>query len=355
MNYRPVIALVLLIISIPLRAQKRFEWIIHPAFEKADPFVNGVAFVTQGDSVHFIDITGKRLHSYLKKEASQFSEDMCLIVVNGKHGFLDRSGNMVVKPQYDYATNFAEGIAIVLTKDKMGAIDKKGNMVIPAIYFGLLAPAEGLVPASKYPEKKWGFMDTKGKTVIPFVYDNVKNAPGVNPFKNGLATVTLQGKMGYIDKTGKMVIANKFDQADDFEGDLAKASYKGKWGFIDKTGKFVIPAIYESYPAGFSEGLAHVNTGPWDHPQFGYFDTTGKMIIPARYTWADSFHDGVAMVKQGDQTLYINKAGEVVSAPAVTPKHDAAFPALEEVGELSDGLRAARKNGLWGYMKPRIN
>jgi len=353
MKYKVILPLVVVVIVVPLYAQRRFEWVIHPTFDKADPFVNGVAFVVKGDSVHFIDQTGKRLHSYLKVDVGSFFDDMAVIVVNGKRGFVDRSGNIVIKPQYDHVTDFAEGLSMILTKNKMGAIDKQGRVVIPATYFALLAPTEGLIAAQSNTDKKWGFIDTKGKVVVPFKYDDVKNAPGVMPFKNGLATAVLQGKIGYIDKTGKTVIPHKFDQADDFQGDLAKVLVKSKWGFIDKTGKFVIQPTYESYPSGFSDGLMYVNVSKTDVPQYGYFDTSGKVVIPAKYSWAESFNDGIAKVQIGDQVLYINKAGETVDPPM--PKRNSIYPALDEVGEPSDGLRAAKKNGKWGYVKAREN
>jgi hypothetical protein len=48
------------------------------------------------------------------------------------------------------------------------------------------------------------------------------------------------GKYGYIDKTGKIVIKPQFDKAYDFSEGLASISLNGKWGFIDNTGKIAI-------------------------------------------------------------------------------------------------------------------
>ena len=43
---------------------------------------------------------------------------------------------------------------------------------------------------------KWGFIDKSGKVVIPFKYDDAL------PFSEGFAVVELDGKDGYIDKNG---------------------------------------------------------------------------------------------------------------------------------------------------------
>ncbi len=47
---------------------------------------------------------------------------------------------------------------------------------------------------------KWGYVNTKGDVIIPFQYDNI-----VMAFSFGEAKVTLNGRTFYIDKTGKEV------------------------------------------------------------------------------------------------------------------------------------------------------
>ena len=45
--------------------------------------------------------------------------------------------------------------------------------------------------------KTWGFIDKTGKMVIPDKYDNVDH------FEEGVAQVSVGKKIGYIDKEGK--------------------------------------------------------------------------------------------------------------------------------------------------------
>jgi WG containing repeat len=50
----------------------------------------------------------------------------------------------------------------------------------------------------------------------------------------------LEGRYGYIDKSGRMVIEPQFGNALFFSGGLADASLpNGTTGYIDKSGKFV--------------------------------------------------------------------------------------------------------------------
>jgi hypothetical protein len=66
-------------------------------------------------------------------------------------------------------------------------------------------------------------------------------------FSEGLANIDFGNKgMGYIDKTGKVVIPARFDTACAFRDGLAMVKEGRTWGFIDKTGQMVIE--YKTMP-----------------------------------------------------------------------------------------------------------
>jgi WG containing repeat len=50
---------------------------------------------------------------------------------------------------------------------------------------------------------------------------------------SGLHPVSVEGKWGYIDKTGAIKIQPQFDGARDFSDGLAMVSVAYKWGYID--------------------------------------------------------------------------------------------------------------------------
>src|SRR5947199_3031800 len=49
---------------------------------------------------------------------------------DGKWGYISRTGEVVIKPQYDDAWDFSEGLAYVRAGMRRGLIDKTGQMVI---------------------------------------------------------------------------------------------------------------------------------------------------------------------------------------------------------------------------------
>ena len=72
-------------------------------------------------------------------------------------------------------------------------------------------------------------------------------------FSEGLAQVLLNGKWGYIDKTGKEVIPCKYDWAWQFYEGFAQVSTKGKWGYVDKQGNW-----YDEKPSALPESINRI-------------------------------------------------------------------------------------------------
>src|SRR5579871_4742396 len=61
-----------------------------------------------------------------------FSEGLAAIKVDGQYGYIDKSGKMVIKPQFWEAADFSEGKALVrfLGKPGFNFIDKTGKIRI---------------------------------------------------------------------------------------------------------------------------------------------------------------------------------------------------------------------------------
>lgn len=78
---------------------------------------------------------------------------------------------------------------------------------------------------------KYGFIDKSGKIVIKPQFDNAGS------FSEGLAAVKLDGKYGLIDKNGKIILEPQFDKIDYFTP--IGIQINGKWGTIDENGKFI--------------------------------------------------------------------------------------------------------------------
>ena len=339
-----LLALCLLVGCFPLAASATGVTITQVIPYKYDIFANGgdfsegLASVSLNGKHGFIDKTGKAVIPFKYDATGSFSEGLASVCRNGKWGVIDKTGKEIVPCKYDYVEDFSEGLARVEVNDQgvwmSGYINKTGKEVIPCRYGFASSFSDGLAAMGLIDEDgyvgKVGFVDKTGKEVIPFQYDYAES------FSEDLAVVcNRRYGYGFIDKTGQEVIPCKYDDAVSFSGGLAKVKLDDKWSFIDKTGREVIPYKY-SYMADFSEGLAAVEL----NDKWGFIDKTGQEVVPCKYGGAASFSEGLATVcNDRGKHGFIDKTGKEV----IPFKYDG-------TGAFSEGFVSVKLNGKWGYI-----
>jgi hypothetical protein len=274
--------------------------VVEPQYDRAETFAEGLAWVEKDGKGGYIDPNGREVtplqyHTYSN---NQFSEGMAAVNVgdyaNGKWGFINRSGALVIQPEFELTGSFSEGLAFVVRDRKRGFVDRKGDLVIPPSFEMAQGFSEGLAPVRPR-GGKWGYIDKSGTFVIPPQFDMAM------PFNEGLAFV-VNMEIGQrvsrgeycIDKTGKIVLnpGGPF-----FEG-LAvvnEGTYtQGRWGYRNRQGEYVIAPQFAD-ARRFSEGLAAVQTeGKW-----GFINKQGKLVIQPKFSACGLFHSGLAPVSIG--------------------------------------------------------
>ncbi len=214
-------------------------------FSSAGAFKNGKATVTENG-------VSKELNRFAKSEPEKvaekdpdlaFHEGLACVKINGKWGFQDEGGTMIVPAIYDVTLPFKKGLGAVQSGLYWGFVDRKGKMIIPARYtsFFHVAIAANLLAVKK--TDKYGFIDFKGVTVIPFIYD-MASLFGTGTDK--LIDVKLNGKWGCINAKGIIIVSLKYDRPLLFWKGYAQAVSSNKYGIVDHNGKIVTPLIYES-------------------------------------------------------------------------------------------------------------
>jgi|GEM_PF-2762383 len=192
-----------------------------------------------------------------------------------------------------------------------------------------------------------GYIDRTGKVVIPpvhsqeaspqFYFDGavrIADSLGALGFSAGLTPVRIGAGYGFISETGKVVIQPRFEYAGPFSEGFACIRIDQKYGYIDKAGRVVISPQFQD-AAGFSDGLAAVVLGG----KYGYSDTAGRIVIAPRFESADRFVEGLAPVRIGATYGYVNKTGDIV----IKPQFDTARP-------FSEGLAEVTLDRKYGYI-----
>lgn len=189
------------------------------------------------------------------------------VYVNGKWGYADEKGKIVIPAGFDAARAFVGGLA------QVGVVD------------------EELPEVGREPNLKWGYIDERGRVVVELRY------AVLHAFVEGLAAVA--------------VLDAEKPENSSLGRDRQLERRNLKWGFIDGSGQVVIPV--EFLDAGdFSEGLAHVNVGKASKSMcgkprnYGYIDKTGAFVIAPQFASASGFKNGRARVSIG-QTRYVGR------------------------------------------------
>lgn len=188
---------------------------------------------------------------------------------------------------------------------------------------------------------KSGFMDRSGRIIIATQFD------GVYPFSEGLAAVKVGSRFGFINTNGTIVITPQFDDVRNFRygraavkvccGLWEKENQGDKYGFIDQKGKFIAPPNFRRVGWYFSDGLAY---GINEAGNAGFIDRNGKTLFEGKVRGAVGFASGLAGASEdGVKWGYLDRKGNW----SISPQYDG-------VGPFADGLAAVSVGGRIGYV-----
>ncbi len=302
---------------------KEGEVMIEPQFAYAADFSEGlglVAFVEGiGPAEHgFIDVNGELVIEPQFKRANSFSNGYAAVLKGAEYGYINPQGEMAIILEHlsGYQLighdDFSDGLArLGYRKTKtdpqqeseyfVAYINTNGEMVIPPIYETGTYFNEDLALVQN--EKTEYYLDTEGNVVMEFDQEEFFRCP----FQEGLACVTENGKRGFINRDGEMVIEPRYDRVKSFSNGLASVMKGESWGYINNEGEFVIEPQY-SHAQSFSEGLAWVEIeGKW-----GLIDRTNQLLIEPIFDYALSFHGGLALVTVEEDSWFINRSGDFI-------------------------------------------
>lgn len=341
-------------------------------FKWANSFKEGLAAVLIDGKWGYINKQGQLIIEPQFIHASDFNNNIAIAGIKNKRFCIDQSGKFLSK-KYDQISRFSEGLADVRLKGKGGYIDLSGKLVIPLEFSSTLRFSEGMGPVY-IDNKHLGFINTKGEMIIEPIYQ------WTSGFNEGIAAVYRKKGHGYINYLGEAITSFNFAFVQEFSNGLAAACFNqgGSYHYINKEGKIVIEGPFNSCSNFDDNGLAIVQPMDKAGKAFGCIDRSGKMIIPAEFNNIAPFSEGLAMVEQGEKSGFINEQGELVIGYNYFRKNTSGFSEglarfssikkfgycgfIDKNGEevieakfnwttfFSEGLAPVQINGNWGYI-----
>ncbi len=363
--------------------------VIPPKFSRAHGFQNGQAVVEEDGVCLLIDRAGHLLASPTYDQMECLAGgDTFIVCRQNKAGLFQTGRGEILAPDFDFLAPLQDNLLLSQDGGREGLVDRSGKILLPCRYdrivvddpdlyilqkngmLGFFHPATGRVTEPRYQavepvtdglaavrdsEGRWGYVDATGHLVIPPVFD------WAGPFRDGRAAVSLGGEVVFIDPQGSRLPADLPTAGEPpLPGGLRRVEVNGRFGFVDTTGRFVLRPAFRAMRTFASGSLLLLEGDLWSmygpdgrelHPATwtavglvredrcwvsdgratGFVDGTGRLVVPLRYDQARDFVEGRAAVRRGAKWGFLDREGREV----VPPRFD-------EVTDYSKGSSKAR-------------
>ncbi|MDR1912045.1 MAG: WG repeat-containing protein [Helicobacteraceae bacterium] len=311
------------------------DFAIEPRFKKAYKFSEGLAIVeTANEKEGAIDIKGEFVIKPTFYSIGYFNENGLASASKKsgeKSGLIDKTGSFKVKPKFDAIYRFSKkwgrflgenDLALVEVDKKYGFINVKGEYIVNPEYDRLLSDDNGSVVFA-IKDRKFGRLDSEGK----FVLDEKLEDFYIGAFNSkDIAPIRKKGeRIGFINEQGDIVIEPQFTSVDRFaKSGLAKAANeaavkgKYKWGVIDMTGRFIVPPKYDDI--SIEDNLIEIVTEVREEKKPArfirdYYDQTGKLVVGGIDTHVISDGDMYIFSFNRKYGMLSKKEGRIVLEP----------------------------------------
>ena len=215
-------------------------------------------------------------------DSSDYSgSDLALlpVLLDGKWGYIDTTGTLVVQPQFNRAFPFSERLALVEADSGFGYIKADGNYSISPRFEDAWHFVDGRAPVQS--AGIWQFVDEQGQVLdseINIVEDpNFELEPGwlvdADYEPRQLELIQSDGRYGFQSQDGEIIIDPTFMNAWYFSDGLARVMVDSLWGYIDREGNVVIEPAYD-LAWDFEYGVALVMVDD----KYGYIDRQGRFV-----------------------------------------------------------------------------
>jgi WG containing repeat len=314
-------------------------FVIAPTFDDAGHFgTDGLATASIGKLSGLIDRTGTwviepRYDGVSHGLASY--QGLIWVRLDRKWGAIDRSGQVVVRPQFSQggATVCDDGWVIGYVDRKRRAARREGAPPL-AIPDGELSGTDCEQPFQIRIDDRFGYVDRMQKPITEVKFESLSE------FFRGIALVKLDGRFGYIKQDGTWLVEPRFEEASPFWADFTAVKLNGKFGCIKQDGTWLIEPRFAEAPRSCSDLITKIDgkfsfmnpDGTWSidprfervsgfgeldaikiDGKFGVMDNTGTWLIEPRWRgYGIAVTSGLVAAKFEEKWGFIDASGALV-------------------------------------------
>ena len=215
-------------------------------------------------------------------------------------GLQDKSGNIIVEPQYKKLIRLGDSSWIILKKTKYGLIDNSGNYLIEPKYRHVDRILGKYLKIGN--SNNFAIYNEKGEIIIPPEYSSIDILFG------GMFLTKKNYKYGVCDRNGNVILDNIFDDIYMPKPNIMRIQYNGQWYEIEQIagGELQLPDDVKNIKGDDNFKVTEFITNPVTASGYSavtftdYFLKVFSSISPAHEATIDEL-----MLSQGADTVNI--------------------------------------------------
>jgi hypothetical protein len=231
--------------------------------------------------------------------------DKATVKFKGQYGIIDNSENWAVPPQEFPLQVINKEIYLQRQPGNVFIKSFSGNIIYFTPYRLKFNPENF---SEFLPDGTERIMNYSGQLMpaLPLP-ENVKE---VFPESEGLRGIKKDDRYGFVDRKGKLRIANRYDSIGEFRESLAAVKLIGKWGFVNTSDQIAINPNYDRC-AYFQNELAVVSR----NNKFGVINKSGQPVLPLRYDNIRRLPDNKFLLEAGSRFGLADAKGALLVEP----------------------------------------
>lgn len=262
------------------------------------------------------------------EDVGKFNLGLAPAKTEGLWGYINEKGQWAIAPEYKKANEFQGRYAAVSANDQQWLfIDRKGNLIFSEVYDTIIQYQEGAYSIVSE-NQQWKYYNPLMKPLSDNWYKEA------HPFSDeGIARVKKDSFEYYIDLFGQIVF--KADELLDFKDGIGVFRKGNLWGWVDENGDEIIAPKFSKVFANQGEYLFVSN------------DNSLLIVKKNGETVQEIISDKEDVVLTKSAFIY-----EVKPTYFIVDIFKSNYKRLtyDEVGDISYGFIAVKKDGLYGYI-----
>lgn len=191
--------------------------------------------------------------------------------LNGLLGLIQSNGLEIFPPKADEIRIWSADLIFFERNQKWGAVNQFGQQVLDNVYDQFASLSNNFIK----------LVSNKKNFLFSLVYNNLITSgefEAYYPFGDDFVLCKKKRLLGLIDQCGSLVLANRYNEIQTYEGEAFRANFEGKWGIVTLDDLILIPFEYD-YISPMKNGRCVVV----NNRKCGVANSRGKVMVAPQF------------------------------------------------------------------------